>query len=178
MSEYDDRDLAVLLDFMRKANAATREEISRMRTALEGADGGELAAPLSSVESGRLVFANVASRLTLRAGSRMDDLYTARFEGIAPKAKVEDGTVTFRRSRRFTLFDLCRHSEEIMLNAAIPWEVEVRSGAAWVKADLAGLDLTSFVLKGRASELDLALSEPSGVVSVRMSGGASEITVR
>ena len=36
MSEYDDRDLAVFLDFMRKANAATREEISRIRAASEG----------------------------------------------------------------------------------------------------------------------------------------------
>lgn len=60
---------------------------------------------------------------------------------------MKDGTVTFRRSRRFMLFDSRRHSEEVTLNAAVPWEVEVRGGAARVEADLGGLELTSFVLK-------------------------------
>jgi len=45
------------------------------------------------------------------------------------------------------LFDSRRHSEEVTLNAAVPWEVEVRGGAARVEADLGGLELTSFVLK-------------------------------
>lgn len=178
MSEYDDRDLAVFLDFLVKANAATREEIARIRAASKSGDGGEFAAPLGSVESGRLVFANGASRLTLRAGSGMDDLYTARFEGTAPKVEVEGGTVTFRRSRRFTLFDLRRHSEGVTLNAAVPWEVEVRGGAARTDADLGGLDLASFVLKGGISDLDLTLPEPSGVVPVRLSGGASKVNIR
>lgn len=178
VSEYDDRDLALLLDFMRKANVITREEVARMRAASEGREGGEFSAPLGQLESGRLVFANGASRLTLRAGPGMDDLYRAHFEGTPPKVEVEDGTVTFRRSRRFQLFDLRRHSEEVTLNAAVPWEVEVRGGAAQTNADLSGLDLTSFVLKGGISDLTLTLPEPSGVVPIRLSGGASKVGVR
>lgn len=179
LSGYDDRDLAVLLDFMRKANAATKEETSRMRAALEGADGGELAAPLGSVESGRLVFANGASRLTLRAGSRMGSLYRARFEGTAPKVEVKDGTVTFRYTRRFGgLLDWRSQPGEVALNPAVTWAVEMRGGAYEIKADLRGLKLTSFVLTRGFSDVNLTLPEPSGMVPVRLSGGASNVDIR
>jgi DNA-binding MarR family transcriptional regulator len=180
MSEYDDRDLALLLDFIRKANAATREEIARIRAASESSDdAGAFATPLDSLESGRLVFANGASRLTLRAASGMEDLYRARFEGTAPKVEVQDGTVTFRYSRRLQLFgDWRRHSGEVLLNAAVPWEVEVRGGASRTEADFTGLELTSFVLKGGVSDLALTLPEPSGMVPIRLSGGASKVSVR
>src|SRR5918997_1659325 len=109
VSDYDERDLAVIVDFMQKGSALTEEEIDRIWASSEGAEEGVFATSLNSVKSGRLVFANGASRLTLRAGSRMDDLYQARFEGTPPKIKVRDGTMTFRRSRRFQLFDPRRH---------------------------------------------------------------------
>jgi DNA-binding MarR family transcriptional regulator len=178
VSAYDDRDLALFLDFMRRANAFTREEIARIRAASKGEEGDEVFAPLGSAESGRLVFANGASRLTLRAGPGMEELYRAHFEGTPPKIEVEGGTVTFRRSRRFQLLDSRRQSEEVALNAAVPWEIEVRGGAARVEADLGGLGLSSFVLKGGTSDLDLALPEPSGVVPVRLSGGAAKASIR
>ena len=179
MSEYDDRDLGVLLDFMRKANTVTREEISSIRAVLEGADGGELTASLGSVESGRLVFANGATRLTLRAGSGMDDLYRAHFEGSAPKVEVEYGAVTFRYTRRFGgLLDWRSRPGKVTLNPAVPWEIEVRGGASEIKADLSGLNLSSFVLKAGISNLALTLPEPSGVVPVRLSGGASKVSIR
>ena len=176
--DYDDRDLAVFLEVVRKSNAATREQTARIRAAARGGEGDEFAAPLGSVESGRLVFANGVHRLTLRAGSGMDDLYRARFEGAAPNAKVEDGTVTFRDSRRFGgLFDRGDHPGEFTLNAAVPWEVEVRGGAYKVEADLKGLELSSFVLKGGISELSLTLPEPSGLVPIRLSGGAYKVGI-
>ena len=178
VSGYDDRDLALLADFMKKANAFTRAEIARVRAASGGNDGDGFSAPLGSVEGGRLVFANGAARLTLRADPTMDGLYRARFEGAPPKVAVEGGTVTFRRSRRFTLFDSRRHSEEVTLNTSVPWEIEVRGGAAQIEADLARLVLSSFVLKGGVSELDLTLPEPSGTVPIRLSGGASKVNVR
>ena len=178
MSEYDDRDLALLLDFIRKSNATTREEIARIRAASKGDEGGAFATPLGSVKSGRLVFANGAARLTLRAASGLDDLYQARFEGPAPKVKVEVGVVTFRYSRRYGgLFDWSSHPGEVTLNTAVPWEVEIRGGVAQSAVDLSGLDLTSFVLKGGISDLALTLPEPSGVVPVRLSGGASKVTI-
>ena len=180
MSDYDERDLAHFVDLMRKTTAMTREETARIRAASKASEGGEFSAPLGSAQSGRVVFATGASRLTLQAASGMDDLYRARFEGPAPKVEVADGTVTFRYPRRFSgLFEWrSRSGGEVTLNAAVPWEVEVRGGAYKVEADLSGLKLTSFVLMRGLSDVDLTLPEPSGVVPVRLSGGASEVNIR
>lgn len=177
LSDYDERDLAVILDLMRKSNVVTGELIARVRASSEGDGEGGFAAPLGSVESGRLLFTNGASRLTLRAGSGMDDLYRARFEGAAPEVKVEGGSVIFRYSRRFKFFDSRRHSEEVTLNSTVPWEVGVRGGAAQIEADFMGMELTSFVLKGGVSDLALTLPEPSRVVPVLLSGGASKVSI-
>ena len=179
VSDYDERDLAVFLDLMRRANDMTEEEIARIRAASEGDEEGVFATPLGSLESGRLVFANGAFRLNLRADSGMDDLYRATFEGTPPKVEVRDGTVTFRYSSGLGgLFNWRSHPVEITLNAAVPWEVEVRRGAARTEADLTGLELTSFVLKGGISDLTLTLPEPSGVVPIRLSGGVSKVSIR
>ncbi|WP_273846434.1 MarR family winged helix-turn-helix transcriptional regulator [Rubrobacter calidifluminis] len=180
MSEYDDRDLALFLDFMRKANAINRRETERIRAELRGGEGGEFSAPLGSARSGRLVFAGGAARLILRADSGMDDLYRARFEGPVPKVEVADGIVTFRYPRRLgVLFEWRNRSGgEVTLSTAVPWEVEVRGGAYKVEADLSGLRLTSFVLTRGFSNVALTLPEPSGVVPIRLSGGASKVTIR
>lgn len=180
LSEYDDRDLEIILDFMRKTTVFTREEIARIRAASEGGEGGEFSVSLGSVRSGRVVFANGAARLTLRSASGMDDLYRARFEGPLPKVEVADGIVTFRYPRRLgVLFEWRNRSGgEVTLNAAVPWEVEVRGGAYKVEADLSGLKLTSFVLTRGFSNVNLTLPEPSGVVPVRLSGGASKVNIR
>src|SRR5688500_13214679 len=96
MSEYEDRDLALFLDLMRKANAKSREETARIRAASRGGEGGEFSVPLGSAQNGRVVFANGASQLAIRAASEMVDLYRARFDGPVPKVEVADSTVTFR----------------------------------------------------------------------------------
>lgn len=173
MSEYDDRDLAIFLDLMRKANTVTREEIDRIRAAA-GDKEGENPPPLGSVERGRLVFVNGTTRLTLRVASAMDTLYQANFEGTAPKVEFEAGTVTVRRSRRFTLFDLRKHAETFTLNPAVPWEIEVRGGAARLEANLEGLELSSFALKGGIGDVVLKLPEPLGTVKVRLTGGMAK----
>jgi DNA-binding MarR family transcriptional regulator len=179
LAGYDDRELALYLEIVRKSNAATREETARIRANSKGDEGGQFSAPLGAEESGRLVFANGISRLTLGAVAGTDDLYRARFEGPLPKIRVQDGVVTLRYSRRFGgLFDRRDHPGQVMLNAAVSWEVEVRGGAYRVEADLGGSKLSSFVLKGGISELALTLPEPSGVVPVRLSGGASKVGIR
>lgn len=175
---YDDRDLAVVLDFTRRTNVMTEQETARIRAASAGNGGGTFATPLGSVESGRLVFANGATRLTLRAGAGIDDLYRARFEGSAPQVKAEDGIVTVRFSKRFRLFDRRTQSAEVTLNPAVTWAIEVRGGAFAVEADLSGLQLTSFALTWGCSDLALTLPEPSGAVPISLSGGASKVSIR
>lgn len=168
-----DRDLAVLLDFMRRANAFTEAETARIRALSAGGGETEVSAPLGGVTQGRLVFTNGASRLSLRAAPEMTDLYRADFRGTAPKVMVEGGTVTVSRTRRFTLFDLRKHEEAFTLNPAVPWAVEVRGGAARIEADLGNLTLTSFVLRGGVGDVNLTLPRPVGTVTIELRGGMS-----
>jgi hypothetical protein len=60
----------------------------------------------------------------------------------------------------------------------VPSEVEVRGGVYKVEANLSGLKLASLVLTRGLSDVDLTLPEPSGVVPVRLTGGASEVNIR
>jgi hypothetical protein len=146
----------------------------------EQRQGGEFAAPLGSLRSGRLVFASGASWVTVRADSSMADLYHARFEGQAPRVRAEDGTVTIRFPR-FPLFDwlyyLRERPAEVTLNAQIPWDIEIRDGASRLTADLLGLELGSFDVRGGASRVEVTLPPPSGIVPIRVLGGASNVTI-
>jgi hypothetical protein len=142
--------------------------------------GGHFAAPLGSVKSGRLVFASGASWITVRADPSMADLYNARFEGQVARVGAQDGTVTIRYPR-FPLFDwlyyLRERPAEVALNAQVPWDIEIRDGTSRLTADLRGLELSSFVMSGGASRVELTLPTPSGTVPVRVLGGASNVAI-
>jgi DNA-binding MarR family transcriptional regulator len=166
-SGYDEGQLALILEFLERANSVSEQEIYRLReTPPEGRD---FTAPLEGVESGRLVFSSLASRLVLRGEAAMDELYRASFEGPVPDVKVEEGTVTFRYPRRLRLFDRSKQGAEVALNAAVPWQIELRGGAS----ELSGLEV-----RGGASSFRVDLPEPSGTVPVRIAGGASEIVIQ
>ena len=177
-SGYEERDLALLLDFVRRSNAITRDEIFRIRATSEGREGDAFSAPLGSVRSGRLVFANGASRLTLRAGSGMDELYRSSFEGPPPRVDVEDGTVTFRRPRQVRALRSAKALRGGHAEHRRPVADRGKGRASEVNAHLDGLDLSGLEIRGGASTFRVELPEPSGEVPVRISGGASEIIVR
>jgi len=176
VSRYDEGQLALILGFLKRANSVYEEEIYRLREAPP--EGRDFSASLEGVESGRLVFSSWASRLVLRAGAGMDELYRASFEGPVPEVKAEGGTVTLRYPRRLRLFDRSKQGAELALNAAVPWRIELRGGASEVVAELGGLDLSGLEVRGGASSFRVELPEPSGTVPVRIAGGASEIVVR
>jgi hypothetical protein len=140
----------------------------------------EFAAPLGSAKSGHLIFASGASWVTVHADPSMADLYHARFEGQAPRVGVEDGTVTIRYPR-FPLFDwlyyLRERPAEVALNAQIPWDIEIRNGVSRLTADLRGLELHSLEVRGGASRVEVTLPPPSGIVPVRVLGGASNVAI-
>jgi DNA-binding MarR family transcriptional regulator len=177
-SDYDDQQIAFLLAFLKRSNALSRKEILRLQAA-PSSDGEIFSAPLVELEQGRLVVFSAISRLTVRTAKRMAELYRARFEGAVPEVKAKDGVVTIRYPRRLSsLLGGQQRAAEVTLNVAIPWQIAIQGGASDVTAELGDLDLAGLEVKGGVSSIRLVLPVPSGVVPIRISGGASEIIVR
>jgi hypothetical protein len=133
--------------------------------------------PLGSITHGRLQFTRGAANVTLRVDSSMDDLYRARFDGPPPEAHARDGAVTIRYPRTFHPFDWRKRTAEVALNPAIPWQIEFHGGLSRLDADLSVLELGSFEVTGGASGVAVTLPRPSGTIAVRVSGGASDVSI-
>jgi DNA-binding MarR family transcriptional regulator len=175
-AHYDDEQRAFLLEFLQRSNALAREEIVRLREASVGNEG-IFSAPLADLESARLVISSDTFGLSLRAGDIPGELYQARFEGPVPDVKVKDGVVTIRYPRRLWLPGMQKRTAEVTLSIAIPWQIVLQGGASEITAELGDLNLASLELKGGAHMARLELPAPSGVVPIRISGGASETTI-
>ena len=176
-SHYDEEQLALLLEFLKRSSKIYRKEIIRLREAPES-EGGMYSAPLEDLETARLVVSSPVSRLTARAGASRGNLYQASFEGPVPDVKVRDGIVTIRYPRRIWALTGEKRAAEVKLNSTIPWQIEIQGGAAEIIAELGGLNLTGLEIKGGLGMSRVELPVPSGVVPIRISGGALEISVR
>src|SRR2546423_3065151 len=176
-SDYDDEQIAFLLEFLKRSNAMSRKEIIRLQEA-PSSEGEIFSAPLLDLKRGRLVVSSGISRLTLRTSERMAELYQARFEGPVPDVKAKDGVVTLRYPRRLLGLGGKQRAAEVTLNVAIPWQIVIQGGASDVTAELGSLDLAWLEVKGGLRSIRLELPAPSGVVPIRISGGASNITIR
>jgi DNA-binding MarR family transcriptional regulator len=177
-SDYNDEQIAFLLEFLKRSNALSRREIIRLQEA-PSSEGGIYSVPLGNLESGQLVVAAALSQLTLRADEGMSELYRARFEGPVPDVKAKEGVVTIRYPRRlWALVGGETRMAEVILSVAVPWRIVIQGGASIIEARLGNLDLAGLDVKGGVSMIRLELPRPSGVVPIRISGGASEITVR
>jgi DNA-binding MarR family transcriptional regulator len=178
IAQYDDEQIAFLIDFLKRNNAVTRQEIQWLREAPAEDESRAFSAPLGDVTSGQLVIPTGIPGLTLRTGKGMDDLYQASFEGPLPDVKVKDGVVTIRYPRRLWTLGGVKRAAEVTLSTAVPWQIVIQGGASDITAELGGLDLAGLEVKGGMSMIRLELPAPSGVVPIRISGGASMITVR
>lgn len=144
----------------------------------------EFSAPLSEVTRGRLIIVSGATHLTLRADPALPTLYQARFAHLIPDVWAEGGTVSVKY-RRFHWLDWLTSlgkgwstpRGEIVLNGAIPWEIDIRGGASWFEADLRGLTLDGFSLRGGASKAEVQLPHPTGAIPIRLIGGVSDFTI-
>ena len=149
-------------------------------------------APVASATSGRLVFVTAVPNVVITADPSLGaDLYRARYSGAVPSARVRDGVVTIRYPR-FAWFDFRtrvadqwvdasahwrKNRTELVLNDRLPWAIEFRGGATAIEADLRAVRLGGLVIAGGAGVVQLRLGAPSGVVRVRLKGGAKDLTV-
>src|SRR5579859_2125534 len=173
---YDDEQIAFLVEFLKRGNALSQRVIAQMQETPSD-EQGIYSAPSGDLESARLVVSSGTSALTLRADDGMADLYQARFEGPVPEVTAKDGVVAIRYPRRLWVLDKKR-AAEVTLNAAIPWHIAIQGKAASVAADLSGLDLAEFEIKGGYNSIRLQLPTPTGAVPVLVSGAALALTIR
>jgi len=174
-SHYDDERVAFLLEFLKRANAVSSEEIALLRETPAG--GGVFSAPLGDLKSAQLVVPTGIFQLTVRADEGMTDLYQARFKGPTPDVKANDGVVTIRNPRRKLILGGKQGAADVALNATIPWRIMIQGGAAEITAELGGLNLAGLEVKGGMSTSRLELPTPTTVVPIRISGGTSVITI-
>jgi len=141
----------------------------------------DFSAPLGEATRGRLEFTGGAANVELRAAAEMSNLFRAHFEGVIPEVDARDGAVRIRYPH-FAPFGWFRYAfqwgqlaADVTLNAAIPWRVEVRGGAARLLGDLGALRLEALDIGGGASQVELTLPAPVGAVPIRVGGGASHL---
>ncbi len=134
----------------------------------------ELTAPTSNATAGRLSIRHGLQDATLNAGTAPGELIHARCDRHLPDMTVDGGDVTLtfprvsiRRSR----------TDALLLDASIPWTIDVDGGVAGVVADLSGLHLEGLRVDGGLSDVSLGLPHPAGTVAVEL-GSASNVTIR
>ncbi len=176
VSRYDEEQLTFLLEFLQHSNALSRKELVQLQEVFPD-EGKIFSAPLEGLSGGRLVVSSCA-QLTLRTSEGMVELYQASFEGSVPTVAAKDGVVTIRYPRRLLGLSGEQRQAVVTLSCAIPWQIVIQSGGSDITAELGGLDLASFEIKGGGSRIHLKLPVPSGVVPIRISGAGSEIMVR
>jgi hypothetical protein len=136
----------------------------------------EFSAPLGTVSAGTMRFSDGVGNVRIRSDRDMPELFRARFHGRVPRVEVEDGTigVSYRWGRGGSI-NWRRSGGEIVLNAMVPWRLEVRGGVADLAADLTDVALSSIEVGGGVSRLDASLPAPAGDVDVRIRGGVSHL---
>lgn len=176
-SRYDAEQIAFLLSFLKHSNALSRQELVQLQQEAPSGGGEFYSAPLGDQENSRLVVSCGISRLSLRAHEKMTELYQARFEGPIPGVKVKDEVVTIRYPRRLLGLGEKQGTAEIALSTAILWQIVIQGGAAEVAAELGNLHLSGLEVTGGFHMIHLVLPTPSGMVPIKIRGGAAEITI-
>jgi hypothetical protein len=120
-----------------------------------------------------LVFGDGVAKATLRAGSDIDGLLAAHFEGSPPKVRADNGRIQVDSSH----LSLRSKKAEYVLSPSIPWSIVVNGGASDFTADLDGIDLTALDIHGGVSKVELTLGTPSAEGRLNL-GSVSNLEIR
>lgn len=119
-----------------------------------------------------------AGRVDVRSTSLGDQLYRAHIEhqGSSPDVRLDRGTATVKISTRLDWFMGARRLRvDTQLSDAVMWDVKCATGAIRGEFDLSTAQVGSFDCRTGASRISVNLPPPSGVVPVRIDGGALRV---
>lgn len=173
---YSDEELAIIDHFLVRAAAIAQEEANALREEPTGSGPGtHHAAPLGGLTQARLLLRSGINEFAVRGAPGLSELYRASFEGPVPSVRLRDGTVTIQHKGGGLPWDWRKRHADVALNVTIPWDVELNGGANKVTGDLEAVDLRSFSMQGGVDRFRLVLGQPSGVVSINLTGGVSQL---
>lgn len=132
--------------------------------------------PLAGLQDARLDLTSGVGLVTVRVGDLGDRLYrisTPAGSGAVPRVTGQDGSV---------LVGLAGSgggpaSVRILLSSRATWRLRLSGGAEQARIDLRGGPVAGVDIAGGVSSVQLWLPRPSGTVTVREGGGASEFAV-
>lgn len=184
--EAAERLLSSISGFETDADPGTGEQVQQTTepgdTARQ-AEGHEASAPLGQAKNGTLIVDTLAAYFTIRSAELGADLFRARYDRSFPSVWVDGNTVT----ARFNYFSLGALREwlrqqqgdhpraEFSLNAAIPWQLELRSHMTNLDVNLRGLQLAGLEGNGSMNRVTLTLDPPVGHVPIHYDAIASSL---
>jgi cell wall-active antibiotic response 4TMS protein YvqF len=138
------------------------------------------AEPRENLERAKLDVSVGAARLEVAAQPLEDQLYRVHIEhaGTPPEVRLDRASGTLRISQRSDWFMGARRLHvDARVTDAIPWEVACSTGAIRGDFDFTSTALTGFGCRTGASQVNLALGAPKGIVPVRIEGGALRVSI-
>ncbi len=132
---------------------------------------------MSALTPYRLVFPRGVANLTVRVDPSITGSYQGEFYGPKPRVSEADGVVSIDYSQ-FNPFRWGRTSADVRLSPSASWAIEIRGGVSHWDSDLRNLELTGIEVRGGVSKVELRLPRPTGSSIIRISGGASQLTLR
>ncbi|MFI6131273.1 hypothetical protein [Micromonospora sp. NPDC051141] len=136
-----------------------------------------LTAPRGDRRRADFELADGLTSFTLRAADLGDDLYrigTPDDAGVTPRPRVDGDRVRLRVVENGRAGPA---AVEVVLNARLTWRVRLVGGVREQRLDLGAARLAGIELIGGAARTRLRLPPLDGTLTVRMTGGVSDLTV-
>jgi DNA-binding MarR family transcriptional regulator len=178
MAQASEDQMAFMAGFLNGSAELLEQHAARLRQGRAGEPELEasLTAPLGKRTSARLAVRGGASQITIKGGAPAGRLYQAEFEGRTPRIQLDGDAVqvSFARPR---LFEARGQRGVLALAKGPEWDVQIRGGGARLRLELEDLSVSGVELTGGVSDIAVALPRPVGRRRVRITGGASTLTL-
>lgn len=154
------------------------------RTAFEPLESDRLRVPYSGQTRMRLAVSSGLAHGRIVIDPHADELIAIQCgDGYQPRLRVMAGEIALSCQRSFGdwlrgVLRPCDHDVTIVLHPAVEWTLAIRGGLAHFESDLSAGAIARLDVSGGCADVRFDLPLPKTSVPVRISGGASGITVR